>query len=321
MKALVLWGLKEPLVYQDFTDPILAGDEVIVELKAAALNRRDFYITRGMYPGIVFPAVLGSDGAGMYKDREVVLYPAADWGGDPACQSSAFKILGMPDHGCFARQIGIRYHYLFNKPAHLTMQQAAALPLAGLTAYRALFTRARLQPGEKVLVSGIGGGVALQAFQFAHALGCEVYVTSGDAGKIEKAKEMGAMGGANYRDEDFARQLKGMAGGFDVIIDSAGGEGFAKFLDVINPGGRIVVYGGTAGKIPNLSPQRLFWKQASILGSTMGTVEEFKKMLDFISEHRIVPVVDSVYKLEDGNQAIEKLGKGGQFGKIVLEIE
>jgi NADPH:quinone reductase-like Zn-dependent oxidoreductase len=320
MKALVLEGEKQPLVYKEVENPQAENNHVVVDLKAAALNHRDVYATKGLYPGVTFPIILGSDGAGVLDGRDVVINPSLGWGENPNFQQKSYKILGSPDNGTFAEKILISKSNVFDKPTHLNYEQAAALPLAGLTAYRALFSKCQLQKGEKVLISGVGGGVALFACQFAIAAGAEVFVTSGSEEKIEKAKSLGAKGGANYRSEEWAKELKGIAGGFDVIIDSAGGEGFSSFLKIANSGGRIATYGGTRGKIQNLSPQILFWKQITIFGTSMGSDDDFKNMLDFVNQHKIVPVVDTVFDLKDGNDAFKRMDQGLQFGKIVLAI-
>ena len=320
MKALVLEGEKQPLVFKEVENPQAENNHVIVDLKAAALNHRDVYATKGLYPGVTFPIILGSDGAGVLDGREVIINPSLGWGENPKFQQKSYKILGSPDNGTFAEKILIPQSNVFDKPTHLNFEQAAALPLAGLTAYRALFSKCQLHQGEKVLISGVGGGVALFACQFAIAAGAEVFVTSGSEEKIEKAKALGAKGGANYKSEEWVKELKGMAGGFDVIIDSAGGEGFSSFLKIANPGGRIATYGGTRGKIQNLSPQILFWKQITIYGTSMGSDDDFKNMVDFVNEHKIVPVVDTVFDLKDGNEAFARMDKGLQFGKIVLGI-
>jgi len=169
------------------------------------------------------------------------------------------------------------------------------------------------------LISGVGGGVALFAFQFAIAAGAEVWVTSGTGWKIDNAMKMGAAGGINYKNADW-KSFGKESGGFDVIIDSAGGDGFSNLIKVANPGARICFYGGTRGKITALNPQIIFWKQLSIFGSTMGTDEEFKDMVDFVDQHEIIPVIDSVYSLKDGNDAFKRMENGLQFGKIVLKI-
>ena len=318
MKALVLQGEKQALSYKEIDDLQPADGKVVVDIKAAALNHRDVYITQGLYPGIVFPIILGSDGAGLFEGREVIINPSLTWGDNPNVQQKHYKILGMPDNGTFAEKVLVSPDKIHDKPAHLTFEQAAALPLAGLTAFRALFTKCQLKKGEKVLISGVGGGVALLACQFAIAAGAEVYVTSGSEEKIAKAIELGAKGGTNYRSDAWHKTLAQLAGGFDVILDSAGGDGFANLLKAANPGGRIAIYGGTRGKIQNLSPQIIFWKQVSILGTTMGNDQDFKGMLDFVNQHQITPVVDNVFDLKDGNAALERMDKGLQFGKIVL---
>ncbi|MEO6760625.1 MAG: zinc-binding dehydrogenase, partial [Saprospiraceae bacterium] len=193
----------------------------------------------------------------------------------------------MPDQGTFAEYICIPPANIFPKPPPLNWEQAAALPLAGLTAWRALFSRCQLVPGEKLLITGIGGGVALLALQLALAAGAEVWVTSGSEEKLAKALAMGAQGGANYRQPGWDKQLKQTAGGFDVVLDSAAGDGFAALPGLCNPGARIGIYGGTLGKINGFSPQALFWKQISILGSTMGTPADFAAMLDFVALHQL----------------------------------
>lgn len=320
MKALVFNVLHQPLVYGEVPDPTPAKGEAVVALRAAALNHRDLFITQGLYARIRFPCIFGSDGAGEWRGKRVVLYPALHWGDNPNFQGNDFRILGMPDDGTFAEQIRIPRVNIFPMPEHLSWEQAAALPLAGLTAWRTLFTRCQLKKGDKVLITGIGGGVALTVLQLAVAAGAEVFVTSSSAEKIGKAIKLGAKNGANYREEGWDKRLKQETGGFDVIIDSAAGDGFAAFPALCNPGARIGVYGGSLGKINGLSMQPVFWKQISILGSTMGSPREFRAMLTYVAQHKIAPVVDSVFPLPEGNIAFEKMEKGEQFGRIVLRI-
>lgn len=321
MKALVLPEKGTVLQYTDVPDPKAGEGEVVVKLKNAALNHRDVFITQNLYPGVKFPCILGSDGVGTYQDREVIINPNNNWGSNATFQSKAYHILGAQAWGTFAQYIAVGASKLADKPPHLTWEQAAALPLAGMTAYRALFTKGQVKSGDTVLVTGIGGGVALFLLQFAKAIGAKVFVTSGSSEKLEKALALGADGGVNYRDADWDKQLLQQSEGFDVILDSAGGDGFAAFPKLCHPGGRIVIYGGTLGKIPNLSPQLIFWKQITIQGSTMATDEEFVEMLAFVNEHQIVPVVDSVYDLKDAPAAFDRMNKGLQFGKIVFRIE
>jgi NADPH:quinone reductase-like Zn-dependent oxidoreductase len=249
----------------------------------------------------------------------VIINPAYGWGNNPNYQSKDFRILGLPDDGTFAEYVKVRADQLYPKPAHLTWEQAAAIPLAALTAYRALFIKGRLAKGDKVLVIGVGAGTGTFALQFAAAAGCRVFVTSGSGEKIERAKQLGAAAGVNYKSQDWAEQLQHLGGGFDVIIDSALGEGFAKLPDICNPGARIVIFGGTAGDIPAISGRKIFWKQLQILGTTMGNSDDFTAMVDFINEHRIVPVVDEVFSMADAQKAIDKMGKSHQFGKIILK--
>lgn len=320
MQALVFNGINQPLDYQTVSKPISSKGQVEVQLSAAALNHRDVWITKGQYAGIKFPTILGSDGAGIYNGQEVIINPSLDWGSNPAYPGSNYRILGLPDNGTFAEAVAVSRRNLLPKPAHLTIEQAAALPLAGLTAWRALFSRCGLKKGEKVLISGVGGGVALFALQFAVAAGAEVWVTSGSDEKIKKAVSMGAKGGANYKNADWDKTLKAEASGFDVVIDSAAGDQLARLVGLGHPGARIGIYGGTLGKINNLSPQVIFWKQISVHGTSMGNDQEFKKMVQFVAKHEIVPVIDAIFALEQGNDAIALMDSGVQFGKIVLKI-
>ena len=319
MKALVFTATHQPLSYQQF-DVTDNGQKAAVQLKAAALNHRDLYITQGLYPGIRAPVVLGSDGSGLLGERAVIINPNINWGDNPAFPSKDYQILGMPSHGTFAEQVMVPEDRLADKPAHLNFQEAAALPLGGLTAYRVLFSKCQLKKGEKVLISGVGGGVALMACQFAIAAGAEVYVTSSSDEKIIAAIKMGAKGGMNYKNDAWHKGLANQAGGFDVIIDSAGGSGFAQLVKLCLPGARIGLYGGTKGAWQDVSPQIIFWRQISIYGSSMGNDDEFKAMIDFVARHQIKPVIDSVYTLEKGNDALERMNQSLQFGKIVLEI-
>lgn len=193
--------------------------------------------------------------------------------------------------------------------------------MAGLTAYRALFTRGEIEPNNKVLITGIGGGAALFALSFAVAFGAETYVTSGNENKISRAIELGAKGGVNYKDSNWSVELRDKVDGFDVIVDSAAGQGFRELTELAKPGGRIASFGRTAGNISNLNPKTIFWKQLSIHGTTMGNDHEFKEMVNLISSKKIHPIIDSVYSAKDINLAFEKMDRGEQFGKIVIKID
>jgi NADPH:quinone reductase-like Zn-dependent oxidoreductase len=330
MKALVLHGIKEPLKLEEVSKPTLNAGEVLVKIKAAAFNRRDYWIQQGKYAGLKFPITLGSDGCGVlaevYDDanqhwigKEVVINPSFNWGDAPNYQGKDFKILGLPDDGTFAAYVKVPVVQVYEKPTYLNDVEAAAFPLAGLTAYRALFTKAQLKKNEKVLIVGIGGGAATFALLWAVYAGAEVYVTSGSDDKIAKAIKLGVKGGVNYKSESYDTDLQALAAdGFDVIIDSAIGEGFAKHLNHVKPGARLVFFGATAGDLPPLNARIIFWKQLQIMGTTMGTAQEFEDMLQFMTKHKIKPVVESVFSYEDAEQAIRLMDQSDQFGKIVI---
>lgn len=321
MKALVLKAKDTyPVLTTVETAPVGEAKKVAVAIHAAALNHRDLWIMEGKYAGIQYPIILGSDGVGMVGKREVILLPGSNWGETERFQSKAYQILGLPENGTFAEAVFVEPGQLYDKPAHLNMETAAALPLAGLTAFRVLFSKCQGQRGEKILITGIGGGVALFCLQFAVAAGMEVYVTSSSTEKIEKARKLGAIGGVNYKEPNWAEQLKQSLGGFDVVLDGAGGAGFTDLIKLCSPGARVGVYGGTVGSVPAFSLQPVFWKQVSIFGSTMGSDQDFSNMLDFVNRHKIVPVVDSVFKVEESNLAIDRMRSGEQFGKIVLKM-
>ncbi|MBK0379771.1 zinc-binding dehydrogenase [Mucilaginibacter segetis] len=330
MKAIVLESAERSIVYKEVEKPVPAEGEVLVKIIAAALNRRDYWITVGKYAGIKYPTILGADGAGIvaeagsgaeeWLNKEVIINPSHNWGEHPEYQSKEFKILGLPEDGTMAEYVKVKAEYLYPKPAYLTWEQAAAIPLAGLTAYRALFTKGRMKKGDTVLINGVGAGTGTFLLQFAVAAGCRGFVTSGSGEKIEQAKLLGAAAGVNYKAQDWAQELKHLSGGFDVIVDSALGDGFAKLPDICNPGARIVFFGGTAGNIPEINGRPIFWKQLQILGTTMGTPEEFKVMLEFVNEHQVVPVVDEVFPLAKAAEAFAKMENSSQFGKLVLAV-
>lgn len=334
MKAVLLEDLGSPegLRLREVADPVAGPGQVLVRLKAAALNRRDVFIRQGLYAGIKLPTILGSDGAGVIvavgdgvpKDRigeEVVIDPCLDWGPDPRAQSSRFRILGMPEQGTYAELIAIPAENAVGKPIALSFVEAAAIPLAGLTAYRSVVTRAGVTADDTVLVTGIGGGVSAFVMQIALAQGAKVYVTSGSDEKLERAMTLGAAGGVNYKNADWAKEIVALtSGGPDVMVDSIGGETFAKGLEVLKPGGRLVSYGATTGATGKLEVRRIFWKQLSIFGATMGTRAEFLAMVRLYDEKGIRPVVDQVFELSDAARAHQRMEEASQFGKIVLRI-
>lgn len=336
MKALVLEGIGEPLRMKTVPLPELKEGEALVRVRAAAFNRRDWWIQRGQYAGLKFPIVLGSDGAGVVEKvwtpgendegtqwlgREVLINPCLGWEEDSEAQPDGFSILGLPQDGTFAEYVRVPVRNLYEKPAHLSFEEAAALPLGGLTSYRAVFRKAGLQAGEKVLITGVGGGVATFALQWAIHAGAEVYVTSSSPEKIQKAVRAGAKGGADYREAGWAEKIRELSGGgIDVVIDSALGEGFPHFLELANPGGRIVFYGATSGDIPDLNGRRIFWKQLQIKGTTMGSSRDFENMLAFSEKHQIRPLIDTVLPWDQAQNGLDLMSSSGQFGKIVLQM-
>lgn len=331
MRAVILPNVHESLTIQDVPSPQLKSGEAKVQVYAAAWNKRDHWITKGKYPGIQTPAILGSDGCGIVTEcpdapnwigKEVLLCPSLNWGDRSDYQAMNYTILGMPTQGTAATEICIPIKNLAEKPAHLTQIEAAAIPLAGLTAWRAVSTKASIHSGEKVLITGIGGGTAVFAMQFALAMGATVFVTSSATKKIDRAIELGATGGVLYTDEDWTKQLQRLnPRGFDVVIDSAGGDGFGALIRLLGMGGRLAFFGGTAGKWPSLLPQYMFFKQISILATTMGTPTEFQEMVLFISKHNIVSVVDSTFDMNHAQESLERLSHPDRFGKVTLRLQ
>lgn len=332
MKAVVLEkiGGPENLKLTSFDTPEPGAGEVRIRLEASALNRRDYWITVGQYPGIALPCVPGSDGAGVVdkigegvaaseQGREVIVYPAREWGDDPRAQGPNFRVLGMPDQGTFAEYICVPAGEYCPKPGYLSFEEAAAIPVGGLTSWRAVTTQAGVEKGQRVLVTGAGGGVATFAILWCVHLGAEVYVSSGSGEKIERAKALGAAGGVNYREEDCYATLAKQAGRFDVVIDSAGGDTLNRLLDVLRPGGRYVFYGATH-KNPGTGLQmaKLFFRQIRLQGTTMGTPAEFNGMMAFLAERRIRPVIDRVFGLEEVVAAHRRMAEFNQTGKIIL---
>ena len=332
MKAVVLAaaGTEDNLTIQDLPKPEPGAGQVLIRLLAAALNRRDFWITQGKYPDIELPCVLGADGAGVVEavgagvddaciGDEVVIYPVFDWGNDPRIQGRDFRILGMPDNGTFAEYICVPRENIRPKPAHLDMARAAALPLAGLTAWRALVTKAVIHPGETVLLTGIGGGVATMALMLAAAMGVKIIVTSSQDKKIARAIELGAADGYIHTADDWHRELRRKHGGVDAVIDGNCGPLFQPCFESMQPGGRYIIFGFTQGPpAGRLDPSKLFFRQLKIEGTTMSTAAEFRAMLEFVADHHLEPLVDKSFALTDAVAAHRYIGSGAQMGKVVL---
>ncbi|KAF9950534.1 hypothetical protein BGZ70_001325 [Mortierella alpina] len=282
MKAIVIEQTETKPAYHNATlkdvprPESLEEDQALLEVSAVSFNHRELWIRKGQYPGIIFGSILGAD-------------------------------------GIFTEYYAARQEDIFKAPDHLTDAEAAALPLAGLTAYRAVFTKGQVAQGQNVLITGIGGGVALMALAFCVAAGANVYVTSSDEGKIAKAVRLGARGGVNYKE----------AGGelFDVVIDGAGGDGVKTFTQILRLGGIIVSYGMTVKPKVDFTMAAVL-RNIEIRGSTMGSRLEFEQMLDYVSKHKLRPVVSQVWRgLESAEEAFEVMKKGSQFGKLVLSLK
>ena len=318
----------EELTLSDVDDPFPTSNEVIIGLKTAALNHRDLnFFNRP----VEAPVILGSDGSGVIEEvgeaiegwsrgDEVIIYPSLDWGNRQDAFSEKFTILGGPRDGTFAEKIVVPAANAYKKPAHLSFEEAAALPLAGLTAYRALFFRARVEVGERVLIHGIGGGVALFALQFAKARGAIVMVTSQHDDKLEQAQTLGADYGVNSSHVDWVKAAREWSGGdgVEVVIESIGGEYLSKSLETLRLGGRLVTFGRSLSTNATIDIGVTFWNHLSILGSTMGSPADFTGMLELVNANSIVPVVDSVRPLAEGRDAFQRMADSQQFGKLVL---
>jgi zinc-binding alcohol dehydrogenase/oxidoreductase len=336
MNAIVLreTGGPEVLRLETVADPVPDPGEVVVRVRAAALNRRDAWIRTGRYAGIRLPAILGSDVAGEIAalgegvvgwtvGAAVIVDPSLDWGDEERVTGPRWRILGMPEDGAYAEYVRVPAANLHPKPPGLSWEEAAALPLAGVTAYRGLVTRGELSAGETVVITGIGGGVATMALVIARARDARVLVTSGSTAKLARARELEAVGGALYTDPEWVATLRTLAGGAgpELAIDGSGGETVDRLMDLLRPGGRLVSYGATLGPAPRAEVRRLFWKQLDLRGTTMGSPRDFEGLVRLFSRPAAGaprPVIDAVFPLVEAAAAHRRLEAGEQFGKIVL---
>ena len=317
MKAIRIHedGGPEVLRYEDVPDPEPADGEVLIELRAASLNHLDIWIRKGL-PSVPKPRILGADGAGVIAgtDERVVINPGIVSGGKT-------HIVGETMDGTHAELIAIPRDFVHPIPGDLSFEEAAAFPLVFETAYRMLVHRARLQAGEWVLIWGIGGGVATAALSLAKALGAQVIVTSSSDAKLQQARELGADATVNHATDDVVAHVKEVTGGgAHVVVDDVGEATWKRTLDAARVEGRVVVCGATTGPNPPAALHRVWWKQLSILGSTMGTPDDFKGAYDLIAAGKAHPVVDMVFPLADARLAHDRLEAGEQLGKIVLSI-
>jgi len=308
-------GGPEVLRYEDVDDPVPGDGDVLVELRAASLNHIDVWVRQGR-PSVPKPRILGSDGAGVIAgtDERVVINPALIVDGK-------MTILGEQRDGTHAELIAVPRDFVHPIPGGLSFEQAAAFPMVYETAYRMLVTRGRLQAGDWVLVWGIGGGVGMAALSIAKALGAHVVATSSTEEKLARARQLGADVTLDHERDDVVAAVKEVTdGGVDVVIESVGEPTWRRSLEAARRGGRIVVTGATGGGNPPAALPRTWWKELEILGSTMGTPEDFAGVLGLIESGKVVPVVDTVMPLSEIRAAHERLESGAQLGKIVLSI-
>ena len=342
MKALYFeeHGGTDQLLYGDRPEPEPGTGEVRVGLKAAALNHLDLFVLKGM-PGIPIglPHIGGADGAGIVDavgdgvegvelGSEVVFDPGLSCGRCEYCLAGQqslcinFGVLGEHTDGTFAEAVVVAAESLAPRPSHLSWEESAAVGLAHLTAWRMLINRGGLSAGETVLIHGIGGGVSMACLQFAKLAGARVIVTSRSEEKLQRAVELGA-DEALPADDRVARAVRGLTGkrGADVVVDSVGEATWMQSLKAAAKGGRIVTCGATSGPNPAEEIRLVFWNQLSIIGSTMGSRTDWKRMLAAVDMHRIKPVIDTVLPLADGCVAYERMEQAEQFAKIVLSID
>jgi NADPH:quinone reductase-like Zn-dependent oxidoreductase len=331
----------EKLRYEEAPDPKLASPrDAIVKLTAASLNHIDLWNRRGLTGmKIDFPRIPGGDGAGIVSavgdqvenikpGDAVCLYPPSGCGRCEFCITDReymcvhLRVLGERDDGTYAEFVRVPARNCFPIPAGLSFEEAAAFPLVYLTVWRMLQTNAGLRPGERILILGIGGGVATAALQLAAAIGAHIIVTSSSDEKLEKAMALGAEKGINYKKTDFAQEVRRFTDkrGVDVVVDCVGGDSWAKSLASLAKGGRLVTCGATTGATPPTNIQRIFWNHLKIFGSTLGDRAEFNEVLSFMAASRTKPIIDQVFPLRDAALAQQRMEQGKQFGKIVLRV-
>lgn len=316
MKAIRIHeeGGPEVLRYEEVPDPVPGPDDVLIELRAASLNRLDLWLRKGL-PSVPKPRILGADGAGVIAgtDERVVI--------DPALDHARGLALGEHRDGTHAELIAVPRSAVHPIPAGLSFEEAAAFPLVFETAYRMLVTKAALRPGEWVLIWGIGSGVATAAFTIAKALGARTIVTSSSDAKLARARELGADEVLNHGSDDVPGRVREICdGGADVVCDHVGETTWSRSLAAARKGGRIVVCGATSGPNPPAALHRVWWRELTIFGSSMGTPEDFRGAYELVASGRARPIVDAVFPLAEAAKAHERLESAAQFGKIILRI-
>jgi zinc-binding alcohol dehydrogenase/oxidoreductase len=308
-------GGPEVLRYEDAPDPVAGPGEVLVELRAASLNHLDLWVRKGL-PSVPKPRILGADGAGIRADtgERVVINPGLEHG-------DVITVVGEHMDGTHAELIAVPETNVHPIPNSLSFEEAAAFPLVFETAWRMLVTKAALQPEEWVLIWGIGGGVATASLAIAKALGARAVVTSSSDEKLARARELGADATVNHASEDVAARIKELTGGgVHVVVETVGADTWQTSLSVCRPAGRVCVCGATSGPNPPANLHRMWWKQLTVYGSTMGTRADFAAVFDLVKSGRAKPVIDTVFPLSEARVAHERMEAAEQLGKIVLTI-
>jgi NADPH:quinone reductase-like Zn-dependent oxidoreductase len=342
LKAIRIYahGGVDQLRYEDAADPeVTSPADVIVELEAAAVNHIDIWVRMGATGmEIPMPHTLGADGAGVVVEvgngvnsvkpgDGVCLYCFTGCGECEFCLSDRdfmcirVRTLGERLDGTYAEYVKVTPENCFPIPSYMSFDEAAAFPLVFVTVWRMLVTNARLQPGESLLIIGIGGGVASAALQVAKQIGARVIVTSGSDEKLERAKSLGADYGINHRRQNFADEVRRLTDnqGVDVVLDSVAGEVWQKSLASLALGGRLVTCGATAGWAPDDDVNLMVSKELKIYGSTLGSREDFRDLLAFLDAAQIRPIIDREFPLSEARDAQQRMEEGKQFGKILLQ--
>jgi NADPH:quinone reductase-like Zn-dependent oxidoreductase len=314
-------GGPEVLRYEEAPDPVPGAGQVLIDLRAASLNHLDVWVRKGL-PSVPKPRILGADGAGVVMSGDgfepgdrVVINPGLDHG------DGRITVIGEHTDGTHAERIAVPAEQVYPLPEALDFETAAAFPLVFETAYRMLATKAALREGEWVLVWGIGSGVSTACLAIAKALGAHVIVTSGSAQKLDRARELGADAALNHDADDVPAAVKELTGGgAHVVVDHVGQATWQRSLAAARADGRVCVCGATSGPNPPAQLHRIWWKQLTVYGSTMGSRADFEAVYELVTQGRAVPVIDHVFPLAEAARAHERLEAGEQLGKIVLRI-
>jgi NADPH:quinone reductase-like Zn-dependent oxidoreductase len=314
-------GGPDVLRYEEAPEPVPGTGQVLIDLRAASLNHLDIWIRKGL-PSVPKPRILGADGAGLVVSGDgfapgdrVVINPGIDHG------DGRITVIGEHTDGTHAERIAVPASQVYAIPDGVNFETAAAFPLVFETAYRMLVTKAALREGEWVLVWGIGSGVSTATLAIAKAFGARVIVTSSSPAKLERARELGADATLNHDTDDVVAGVKEVSGGgAHVVVDHVGEATWQRSLAAARADGRVCVCGATSGPNPPAQLHRIWWKQLTVYGSTMGTREDFEAVYDLVATGRVVPVIDHVFPLAEAAAAHERLEAGEQLGKVVLRI-